>query len=466
MTQSTRIKDPAIRLQEPVSTTSYANERKVTALVDHKADVSGDDMDDAAGGDDRLVGGVNLKERVNRYFDDNKSQIVKYITDLTCKLIRQKTVNVPPHQFHEHSSYMDLPGQESRVASILLEEAQKSKLEAKLFEKEAQRPNFCAYVGKGRKKLMVPCHMDTSPAGKGWKTNPFEPVVKGGYIVGRGSLDNKGPLVAGLVAAQALKPLERQLKGQLLVLGFADNEMVPGNGKFDCGIDYLLADGLIKPDFAIIPDVGRDMRAIGVAEKGRLIVRVRALGKQGNGAVPEKGDNAIMKMTRFLHRVSNMALAYKPHELMGRPTLNVGEIHGGLGPSTVPGDCEVSIDIRYLAGMKPESILGELKKLAAEAGGPFEFTTESDLKPQEVDPDNILVRSIQENTSTLLGFEAQPVGTGIATVARELTKGGALAVGFGPGNDAVYNSANEYVEVEQLYSFSRIIAGVVIDLFT
>jgi len=161
-----------------------------------------------------------------------------------------------------------------------------------------------------------------------------------------------------------------------------------------------------------------------------------------------------------------MTLAYKPHELLGRPTLNVGEIHGGTGPSMVPGDCEVSIDVRYLSGMKSDSILAELKKLAAEAGGPFEFAVESDLKPQEVDPDNILVRSIQENTSSLLGFEAQPVGTGIATIARELTKGGALAVGFGPGNDAVYNSANEYVEVEQLYNFARIIAGVVIDLFT
>src|SRR5207253_9620444 len=100
------------------------------------------------------------------------------------------------------------------------------------------------------------------------------------------------------------------------------------------------------------------------------------------------------------------------------------------------------------------------------AGGPSEFVVESDVKPSQVDPDNILVRSIQENTSALLGYEAQPTGTGLATIARELTKSGALAVGFGPGNDALYSSANEYVEVEQLYYFSRIVAGVVLDLFT
>jgi succinyl-diaminopimelate desuccinylase len=438
---------------------------RASALATFKGASDGGDSDGGPGADERPLGGDNLKERLNRHFDENKAQIIKFITDLTCRLVKAKTVNCPPSQLHEHP-YMDVPGQEGRVAAIFAEEAQKSKLEVKTFEKEPQRPNVCAYVGKGRKKLMVPCHMDVSPPGKGWKTNPFEPVVKGGYIVGRGALDNKGPLVAGLVAAQALKPFERQLKGQLLVLGFSDNEITPTNGKTDCGIDYLLADGLVKPDFAIVPDMGRDMRAISVAEKGRLIVRVRALGKQGHGAIPEKGDNAIMKMSRFLHRVSNMTLAYKPHELMGRPTLNVGEIHGGTCASMVPGDCEVTIDVRYLPGLKSESILGELKKLAAEAGGPFEFSVDSDLKPQEVDPDNILVRSIQENTSQLLGFEAQPVGTGIATIARELTKGGALAVGFGPGNDAVYNSSNEYVEVEQLYYFARIIAGVVIDLFT
>jgi succinyl-diaminopimelate desuccinylase len=419
MKHSGRIKDPVIRLQEPISASSDL-EKQAATLVNFGAAPTDGEVDES-GSDDRLLGGVNLKDRLNRHFDDNKNQIIKFITDLTCRLVKQKTVNVPPHQLHEHP-YMDLPGQEGRVASIFAEEATKAKLETKIFEKEPQRPNVCVSVGKGRKKLMVPCHLDVSPPGKGWKTNPFEPVVKGGYIVGRGALDNKGPLVAGLVAAQALKPFERQLKGQLLVLGFADNEVTPGNGKSDCGIDYLLAEGLVKPDFAIIPDVGRDMRAIGVAEKGRLIVRVKASGKQGHGAIPEKGDNAIMKMSRFLHRVSNMTLAYKPHELMGRPTLNVGEIHGGTGPSMVPGDCEVSIDVRYLPGLKSESILSELKKLAAEAGGPFEFTVESDLKPSEVDPDNILVRSIQENTSGLLGFEAQPVGEGAKRVETDIAR--------------------------------------------
>ncbi|MBI4860340.1 MAG: M20/M25/M40 family metallo-hydrolase, partial [Candidatus Riflebacteria bacterium] len=113
-----------------------------------------------------------------------------------------------------------------------------------------------------------------------------------------------------------------------------------------------------------------------------------------------------------------------------------------------------------------EGIVTELKRLGTEVGGGFDFTVHSDVRPAVVDPDNILVRSIQENTAVRLGAEAQPTGTGIVSVTRELTKAGALAVGFGPGNDALLDAPNEYVELEQLYTFARIIADVVVDLFT
>jgi acetylornithine deacetylase/succinyl-diaminopimelate desuccinylase-like protein len=419
----------------------------------------------AVASDSAFPGGHAIKRRLDSYFVDQHAELATFVTDLTCRLVRQRTVNVPASQIREYP-YMDSPGQEERVASLLLEEAGRLSLEAKLHEKVSGRPNFVAAVGKGRKKLMIPCHMDVAPPGTGWKTNPFEPVVKGGYIVGRGTLDNKGPLAAALITAYALKPFERQLKGQLLIVGYSDHEVGATNGKGGCGMDFLLSEGIVKPDFAIIPDVGKDLRAIGVAEKGRMIVKVRATGKQVHGALPEKGDNAIMKMMRFLHRLSSMSLPYKPHELMGRPTVNVGEIRGGTSASMVPAECEVSLDVRYLPGLKTEVILGELSKIAVEAGGSVDLTVESDVRPSVVDPDNILVRSIQENTATMLGYEVRPAGTGISTCARELTKSGALAVGFGPGNDAVYASANEYVEVDQLLHFSRILAGVVIDLFT
>jgi len=406
-----------------------------------------------------------LKELLYEGFEDSKVSIKKYISDLTCKLVRQKTVNVPVSQLPAYP-YMDVPGQEERVTAILAEECARHKITHKIYERDEHRPNLVFSVGKGRKKLIVACHTDVTPPGNGWKTNPFEPVVKGGVITGRGALDNKGPLAACLAAAIALKPMERDLKGQLVVVAFADQSVVPAKADSDCGLDHLLSEGLIKAEFAIIPDVGKELRAIGVAEKGRILLRIRCHGTQVHGALPEKGDNAIMRMVRLLKRISTLTLPYKPHELLGRPTLNVGEIHGGSCPSMVPAECEVSLDIRYLPGQASEAIVDEIKKLSAEIGGSFEFIVDSDTKPCQVDPDNILVRSIQENTLALLGYEANLTGTGISSAARKMARAGALAVGFGPGNDAVLDSANESVDVEQLYNFARIVGGVIVDLFT
>ncbi len=59
------------------------------------------------------------------------------------------------------------------------------------------------------------------PAGEGWKeTEPFEPVVKGDKLFGRGTADDKGPAVAALYAMRAVKelniPLEKNVR---LILG-------------------------------------------------------------------------------------------------------------------------------------------------------------------------------------------------------------------------------------------------------
>ena len=35
-------------------------------------------------------------------------------------------------------------------------------------------------------------HLDVVPLGEGWDYAPFDPVVRDGYLIGRGAQDNKG----------------------------------------------------------------------------------------------------------------------------------------------------------------------------------------------------------------------------------------------------------------------------------
>ena len=53
-------------------------------------------------------------------------------------------------------------------------------------------------------------HLDVVPVDNGWATDPFVMTDKGdGFLYGRGTSDDKGPVVASLYALKALKPLRR-----------------------------------------------------------------------------------------------------------------------------------------------------------------------------------------------------------------------------------------------------------------
>lgn len=63
-----------------------------------------------------------------------------------------------------------------------------------------------AEVGEGEELFAVLCHLDVVPPGnlELWDTQPFEPVVKDGFIIARGTEDDKGPTMAALYAVKAL----------------------------------------------------------------------------------------------------------------------------------------------------------------------------------------------------------------------------------------------------------------------
>lgn len=64
-----------------------------------------------------------------------------------------------------------------------------------------------AECGEGDETLAILAHLDVMPAGKGWDTDPFDPVIKDGNLYGRGASDDKGP---GMAAYYALKYLKDQ----------------------------------------------------------------------------------------------------------------------------------------------------------------------------------------------------------------------------------------------------------------
>lgn len=74
--------------------------------------------------------------------------------------------------------------------------------------------------GNGSRVMGILAHLDVVPAGDGWSFEPYSGAVDGGYIYGRGTTDDKGPLVASLFAMRALKKAGYEPSARVrLVLG-------------------------------------------------------------------------------------------------------------------------------------------------------------------------------------------------------------------------------------------------------
>ncbi len=61
--------------------------------------------------------------------------------------------------------------------------------------------------GEGDTDLGILAHVDVMPAGNGWDTDPFEPVIKDGNLYARGASDDKGPSMAAYYGMKIVKEL-------------------------------------------------------------------------------------------------------------------------------------------------------------------------------------------------------------------------------------------------------------------
>jgi acetylornithine deacetylase/succinyl-diaminopimelate desuccinylase family protein len=364
--------------------------------------------------------------------------------NILCGLINAKTVNPP--------------GDERVAAKIVKKRVSKIGAKYKMYEKRKYRTNVIAKVGNEKgKKILISTHLDTVPAGDGWDTDPFKPVIKDGKVFGRGACDNKGQATAALLVLDYLKSVEKQLKNQYIFLFAADEEC--GSA---LGLKYLLEEGIISPDMVIVVDVGGGMEKVTVAEKGVLRLKVTAKGKQAHGANPSKGISAIANMSRFISKLENHVLKHELHKFLTRPTINFGTIIGGSAPNMVAGSCELVVDIRYLPSQTPEGIVDELKKIS-EMFGDFSFEVMMKLPPTEVDEKNVLVKTIC-NVADGHGISAKPKGLSGATDTKSFVLKGIPAVGFDFADDYIAHNANECCVLDNLFKFCEVMIDVCLEL--
>jgi len=86
--------------------------------------------------------------------------------------------------------------------------------------------NHAAHIemGDGEDILGILTHLDVVPPGEGWTHGPFDPVVKDGKIIARGTSDDKGPTIAAYFAMKLLKQLDIQFHKRVRLIMGTDEE--------------------------------------------------------------------------------------------------------------------------------------------------------------------------------------------------------------------------------------------------
>ncbi|MCG7338411.1 dipeptidase PepV [Staphylococcus sp. ACRSN] len=79
-------------------------------------------------------------------------------------------------------------------------------------------------VGTGEDVFGILCHVDVVPAGEGWDTNPFDPVVTEDKVIARGTLDDKGPTIAAYYAVKILNDMKVNWKKRIHIIIGTDEE--------------------------------------------------------------------------------------------------------------------------------------------------------------------------------------------------------------------------------------------------
>jgi carboxypeptidase PM20D1 len=169
----------------------------------------------------------------------------------------------------------------------------------------------------GGEPLLLMAHQDVVPAEAPdrWTHPPFSGAVDGGFVWGRGTMDDKGSLMAILEAAEGL--LRDGFRPQRpVLLAFGHDEEIGGTGAAAVAdlvrergfAPMLVLDEGLAVTEGMMPGLGETPVAlVGVAEKGYLSVELRAAGEGGHSSAPPR-QTAVDVLARALLRLREAPL--------------------------------------------------------------------------------------------------------------------------------------------------------------
>ena len=321
------------------------------------------------------------------------------------------------------------------------------------------RPNLTARIGPADTPAIIFAgHLDTVGV-EGMSHDPFAATMTDGRIYGRGSADMKSGVAAMCVGAlRAYESTGGKARGQIIVAAVTDEEYE------SLGMRALVSEGM-KADAAILTEPTR--LAICPAHRGFAWTEIEFTGRAAHGSRYDIGVDAIRHAGLVLAELDTLekgALQTRTHPLLGRASLHASTISGGIGMSTYPDRCTLTIERRTIPGETAEHAVQEVRDACDKVrrSNP-DFSAAVRLLgaqlPSDVSRDAPVVKSLERALSAE-GIEPRIEGMSAWTDAAILNEAGIPAVCFGPGDIALAHAAEEWVPVDEIEKAADVLARV------
>ena len=268
-------------------------------------------------------------------------------------------------------------------------------------------------------------HVDVMPLGEGWNSPPLSLTLREGKLFGRGTLDNKGPILSNLYALYVLKENGVTFDRPVRIV-FGTNEETG----FGCVKHYLTKE--IPPTFGWTPDC---KWPVVYGERGRLKVRVLL----PESMVTDLYDFANRKLLHTNHRGEELGIAYQDEDFgmmqLRGETFGIEENqHYVEWTMCYPASCTKSDLLNQITMHLPEKATLEVI---------------SHWAPVLYDKSSKYVQALQQVYTDVTKSDSIPVTTTGGTYAKIIPNIIAYGPSF-PGQRDIAHLPNEWIGVKDL----------------
>lgn len=369
-------------------------------------------------------------------------------------------------------------------------------------------------------------HSDVVPVGDDWEDDPFSGLIKDGFIYGRGTQDDKGPMMASFYALKMLKdlgvPLSKTIRiingtdeesGVLSVDTYFAKEQMPTVG-FSPDSDFPLIygeKGLLTYQITskesehspiisfhsgqranMVPDEATVVLS-GVANISNLFTsfltsthhdghitkldneqfKLTVTGKSAHGSTPEAGVNAADLMVDFLNTVNiqshflNLYTTHLLHDTTGEKINwhfngEMGALTSNVGVVDLTNN-DIKITVNVRAPHEWNVEENKANLIALLAKKQASLSSFTFKDPLYVPKEDPLIQTLLSVYQKHTGDTTPPLTTGGGTYARPMKKAVAYGMLF-PGTEDRMHQKNERVPVADLIKATAIYAEALYEL--